>query len=59
MVNERARVRLRCKQVSPLVIQLRALGKGKNPFIPPSYELNSTSTVLLQTWVLDQMIQKG
>ena len=27
------------------------LGKGMNPVIPPSYGLNSTTTVLLGEWV--------
>ncbi len=27
------------------------LGKGMNPLYPPSYELNSTTTVLLGEWL--------
>ena len=36
-----------------------ALGKGMNTFIPSSFELNSTTTVLLQGWLWHLITHDG
>ena len=42
-----------------ITISFVSLGKGMNPAYPPSYGLNSITTVLLETWLWDEITYKG